>query len=331
MARLNISTKELYMQEATFSSIWKFLRSSVQLGINLAKRNKTNKNVYRPEDIVVLTYIKKDGMSVSVRNGAITYRQNISPEEEKILNGKKQSALDNKDNRYFYSDDDTDFHDKECEAVKNILPEHFKASKERPIGFAPCPKCKRQMALREMCSPFVKQIPSVNRLLTKKKISDKQLWKYAFCYKLKMNYENQDELKVKGREDTWIVEGFDENKLTLWHNNYTKLSPIERIITSGYHKQDIGKMSLNLMLEYINEYTFDRHIEGEIVKNEDNPEVVQAIVDSYETLGIAQTAELVSKDDMEIIESKMVEQIKYNIGFWSRIRRATMGLIGTIF
>ncbi len=184
-------------------------------------------------------------------------------ESERLALGRKQSALDNQKNRYFYSKFGDRYHDKDCEMIREIPPEDFLASTVVPEGYKPCRKCCRRVYLRKACAPYVKQIRIVDHILRKQGITDSQLGKYAFEYGLKFRVDEAGDLVVKGKEDTWIIKAFDSGKLTLWHNNYVKTTPEERYITSGFHNQGMEGKKLNALLEYINDYTFEKHLAAE--------------------------------------------------------------------
>lgn len=119
------------------------------------------------------------------------------------------------------------------------------------------------MFLRKACSPYVKQIPQVDRLLIKAGLTDYQLEKFVYEEELKFKTDQAGELTVKGKEDTWIIKGFQTMELSLWHNNYVKTAPRERYITQGFHNQGMDGKRLYSMLTYISAYTFERHLAGE--------------------------------------------------------------------
>ena len=74
---------------------------------------------------------------------------------------------------------------------------------------------------------------------------------------------DEDKLKVFGPKDTWIIKGIVKNQLRLFHNNYKKTSPTERVIVQGYHHQKLEGATLNDMLRFISLYTFEKHLAGE--------------------------------------------------------------------
>lgn len=261
--RYDEAKKVLYVSEENFNGIWRYLRNSVDLGIRIQKKRKNEIAITTPDDIVDLSFLHRTGSEAVIENGQLTYIAKEIPQSEKELLGRKQSLLDNAKYLYFYDEDDNIYHDKDCERVKEILPARFKASENRPGGKRPCKKCRRRMFLRKSCSPYVKQIPQIDRLLTKAGITDYQLEKFAYEEELKFKTDQAWELTVKGKEDTWIIKGFQTMELSLWHNNYVKTAPRERYITQGFHNQGMDGKKLCSMLTYISGYTFEKHLAGE--------------------------------------------------------------------
>ena len=266
--RFNPNTHIAYIVRSSFNGIWKYLRNSVDLGIRIQKENDKEVSFDCPEDIVDLSLLQKSGSKAIIKDGEIVYIRKEVSQEDRNAQSKKQSLLDDKRNRFFYDARENIYHDKECEYIKEIAPEYFMAAKAVPEEFNPCRKCRRRMCLRKACEPNVKEIPLVNQLLTKAEIKDVYLEKLVFQYGLKFHVNTTGELTVIGKEDTWIIKGFDKDCLSLWHNNYVKTSSTERYITDGFHNQGMDGKSLYWMLECINSYTYDKHLESEDVNVE---------------------------------------------------------------
>ena len=128
-----------------------------------------------------------------------------------------QSALDNPTYRFFYAFDSGIYHDKDCEFIKEIQPELFTPAEERTQTRKPCRRCLRIIYLREMCIPYVKQMPAVNRLLKHGDIENNYLERLAFEYGVKLRVDPDGSLVVSA-EDTWKISGFDKDSLSLWQN-----------------------------------------------------------------------------------------------------------------
>ena len=258
----------VFMPESNFNAMWKYLRNSIDIGIRLHRENGIKLSINHPQDIVDVSNLNKQGYVANINDKGIAYE--ASPEKMKAM-GRKQSMLDNLDNRYFYGSHEEVYHDKECECVRAIAPDGFMASEFIPEGRVPCQKCRRKILLRELCSPYNKAIPIVDAYMSNFGISDRQLEKYAYVYKFKLWIGANNELMLKCREDTWFIKGFKNRHLVLWHNNYSRINEHERLITEGFHKQGVEGWQLFPILEYINSYEFEKH--NNVEKSTDIAEV----------------------------------------------------------
>lgn len=262
VVRFDKQNNMLYISEENFNGIWRYLRNSVKLGIKIHEKEDEFSNMHA-EDIVDLTHLQRKGSEVVLKNGKLSYIAKDLSQEEKALLSRKQSLLDHTKNVYFYDIEDSIYHDKDCDRIKMIAPANFMASETFPEGRTPCKKCRRRIALRKACNPYVKQIPLVDRMLVKAGITDSALEKFVYEDDLRFQTGDARELIVKGKEDTWIIKGFDTMQLSLWHNNYVKTAPRERYITQGFHNQGLNGKKLYLMLKYISDYTFEKHLAAE--------------------------------------------------------------------
>ena len=73
----------------------------------------------------------------------------------------------------------------------------------------------------------------------------------------------QLELTVKCNEDTWIIKGFEDDFLFLWHNNYIKTDSSERYITDSFNNQEINTATISELFDYIHEYSYEKHLAAE--------------------------------------------------------------------
>lgn len=263
IVRFDSDKQIVYISEGNFNAIWKFFQKSIDLGIRIQREKGTEISINQAEDILDLTFLERKGSMPIIREGKLRYIAREMSEKGKRALSRKQSLLDNRKYKFYYASDEELFHDKDCECIKAIPPESFEASDTVPEGLRPCKKCRRRMYLREACSPYIKQIPQVDQLLKKGGITDFQLQELVFGKGLKFRIDTAGELTVKGREDTWIITGFDKGYFSLWHNNYVKTGPGERYITQGFHDQGQEGKKLYFMLNFICSYTFDKHLEAE--------------------------------------------------------------------
>ena len=259
--RWDEENRVVYLAAGNFEGLWKLLKSSVKKGF-LNNPDKVAPSA-RPTDIVDLECMCTDTNVAYIKEDRIAYKSREIPAEKLKLMGKKQSALDNPRNWFFYSSEGGFFHIKDCETVKTIKPEVFRGSPDIPEGYMPCYRCRRKIFLRVACDPYVKQINRIDRMLKKYEIRDSKLEMYALTYGFKFRLGDEGELYVTGAEDTWLIKGLDEGKFYLWHNNYVRTGPRERTFTSGFHDQEVASRNLNFILEFIHDYSFERHLEEE--------------------------------------------------------------------
>ncbi|MBE5905246.1 MAG: hypothetical protein E7277_00430 [Lachnospiraceae bacterium] len=251
------------IQENVFNNIWKYVKNGVALGIQIAKDSGEDVWCEEPEDILDLGFLDRRGSRAVVENDCIVRKARTQLNENKQAWGRMQSALANPHNHFFYSEMEQVYHDKECELIHEIPAEAFQATEKRPEDREMCCLCARKSYIRQMCHPYVKQIGRVDYMLKSRNLRTDDLERMALSYGLKLRMEDTNTLWVKGAEDTWLIKGFEEAQLSLWHNNYVRLSPKERYITSGYHNQGMDGRGLYAMLEVIRKYTFAKHLAAE--------------------------------------------------------------------
>lgn len=284
---IDMNSGNIYISESAFNGAWEMLKKSVKTGIRIALKNGGSP-ISEPEDILIFDHLMRTGSAPILEKDRIKYIQKELTKEERFRNSRKQSLIDNPRMLYFYADGGRYFHDKECEEIKYILPEQFRASDMIPDKEM-CPKCRRMICLRKACFPNTKQIPFCNKILTEHKIKDWKLQYFVMDAGLKFHAETLDEMQVTGREDKWIVKGLRNGKLELWHNNYVRTGPADRYITEGYHIQILEAQTLLQILYYIQNYSFAKHLEHEqqpeceVNQNSDNTSDKEIISDKENT------------------------------------------------
>ena len=255
--RIHELTGDLYISEKVFNAIWPSLRESIKIGIELAPEDAENV-AKTPEDTVYLELADRKNQKPVLTSKGIKYEIIQPSEEEKKLISRRQSMMDNRDLIFCYSKQGGYVHDKYCPDIKEISDEDFMASAVYPEGFLRCPHCRLMMVLREACKPKTKQIPALFALFRNRSVGYKQLKKLINEKGYRFYLNSPDELTVETREDSWIVRFRENKELSLWHNNYVKISDTERSIREGFHKQgDFGK-SLKFVLDYIDGYSWER-------------------------------------------------------------------------
>jgi hypothetical protein len=262
-AMLDIERGNVYMAEVNFNAVWGDLKRSVKLGIQIAQLEEKPCLVKEPEEIIVLEHLVREGSDPVIENNVIRYHQREQTEEEKKIYGRRQSLLDNPRMLYFFSEPGMYYHDKECTSVKEILPEQFRASETIPKDKEICPKCKRLIYFRKATYPNTKQSGICNRIFQKQKVPNSLVSHYIMDLGMKFHATTLDEMQVEYAEDSWIIKGLNNNVLHLWHNNYVKTSETERYITDGFHNQNVDRKKLIQILNYVEEYSWQKHLANE--------------------------------------------------------------------
>jgi ssDNA-binding Zn-finger/Zn-ribbon topoisomerase 1 len=262
-AMLDTERGNLYMSEANFNSIWGYLKRSVGLGIRIAQQEGESCPVQNPEEIVVLDYLVREGSHPVIEDNVIKYQHRELTNEEKQLYGRRQSLLDNPRMLYYFSETGRYYHDKDCESVKEILPEQFHASETMPEDKEICPKCRRLIYFRKATYPNAKQSGICNRIFLNRQVPNSMISHCIMDLGMKFHATTLDEMQVEYGEDTWIIKGLDTDMLSLWHNNYVKTSETERYITEGFHNQNVDRKKLVQILKYIEGYSWQKHLANE--------------------------------------------------------------------
>ena len=217
---------------------------------------------------MVFDYLMRQGSTPVIENDVIKYVAREMTDEEKYKNSRKQSLMDNPKMLYFYSDNSRYYHDKECDDVKDIIAERFRASDTMPDGKEMCPKCRRKLLFRIACYPNTRQMPICDRIFKKHHVSDGRIQHYVMDVGMKFHATDYSQMHVEGIEDNWIIKGLDSDIIELWHNNYVKTSSTERYITDGYHNQKVDRDTLGQLLNYIETYSWQKHLQHEGIKIE---------------------------------------------------------------
>jgi hypothetical protein len=262
-AMLDTEQGNVYLAEPNFNSIWSSLKRSIGVGILIAQQEDKPCPVKKPEEIVVLDNLGREGSDLVIEDDGLKYKHRNLTIEEKKLYGKRQSLLDNPRMFYFFSETGRYYHDKECDSVKEISAEQFRASETIPEDKEVCPKCKRLSYFRKATYPNAKQIGVCNRIFQNQKVPDSLVYHYIMEKDMKFHATTLDEMQVEYEEDTWIIKGLNNNMLHLWHNNYVKTSETERYITDGFHNQNFDRKKVIPILNYIEGYSWQKHLANE--------------------------------------------------------------------
>ena len=268
-ATINTENGYVYFPEGSFNSAWKVLKNSIAKGVRISEEQTGSSPISKSEDVLVFDYLLRQGSTPVIENDVIKYVAREMTDEEKHKNSRKQSLLDNPKMLYFYSDNSGYYHDKNCEDVKYIIPERFQASDKIPDGKEICPKCKRKLFFRIACYPNTRQMPICDRIFKKHRVSNGRIQHYVMDVGMKFHTTDYSQMQVEGVEDNWIIKGLDTDSMELWHNNYVKTSFTERYITDGYHNQKVECDTLGQLLNYIETYSWKKHLQHERIMLEE--------------------------------------------------------------
>lgn len=256
--------KRVYIKDTQFNIYWKNLRKSIQIGIENNQEYCEHNDIKTPEDIVDLRILRDDIHEPYIQNGIIKIRvKKVDVPKEIQTKRARQSKLDNPLNVFFYSCNrkgSRQVHDRECDVLDSIPDDKFMGSTEIPDGYILCKKCKRNLLIRMGCYPNTKQIPICGRFFHEHRVGTTEIEK-MIDKGITFHAEDMNVMTINGIEDTWQVRAVGDN-VSLWHNNYVRVSNTERYITDGFHNQNYtGNMTG--MLRYIEGYTWQKHLQGE--------------------------------------------------------------------
>ena len=258
------SFKQVFIKDTEFNIHWKNLRKSIWIGIENNPDYCQENGIKAPEDIVDLGLLNDYTHEAYIENGKIKSRPiNTIFSKETNQRRARQSKLDNPKNIFFYSSNkegSRQVHDKECDVLDSIPDDKFMGSHEVPDGYILCKKCKRKLLIRMGCYPNSKQIPICGRFFQKYRVATTEI-EHMVDNGITFHAEDYSVMTINGIEDTWQIRAVGGG-VSLWHNNYVKVSDTERYFTGGFHHQKCtGNMTS--MIRYIEDYTWQKHLEAE--------------------------------------------------------------------
>ena len=169
-------------------------------------------------------------------------------------------------NLYAYSHTELLYHDRDCKLVSEIPDDEFQMSAEcKPLSL--CPICEKRAIIRGGIIDDYKHIDDYMVFFKGATVSILHFLVLQNGGKFRFIDEKKNCIKIKVREDEWLLEKID-NTYHLYHNNYIKLENNERHFTDGFHKQQCRLSSdAFYTLSTICTYSYDKHIE-EIAEQE---------------------------------------------------------------
>lgn len=263
-------TKQIYVAEGTFNAYWRsvskrlcgFLRENGTPSLSHSAMNK----------YVDLSLAKKAGYDVRINyNFQLSYEK-VEKEidiEEQRLQSKRASAMDDCRIRFVFDKCDDLVHDKSCRLVQGIILHNFGATETVPENRRVCERCRRSLYIRKAIKTDTKHFAWYKHFFDRGWVSTDLLEKYLWNEAAELHMDSPDELRIKYREDTWIILMKSEEDYVLLHNNYEMIGEKERYITSGFHEQSRFATRLSKVMKYIDGYDWNKHFvtEEEVLSN----------------------------------------------------------------
>ncbi len=263
--------KEIYMTDGNFNKYWAIISANIWRYVN-GNENHLHISQYSMNDMVNLKYAEKPPKLVRIdKNYKLEYKGVELDIETQRLISKRASALDDSKIKYIYKKSGGFVHDRSCDMVEKIGYMDFEASEELPPDRELCPRCIRQIYIRNSIKNDNKKFAWYKRFMEKGNVSFKTIKRFLSEGNVELHMDNINELQVKCHEDTWIIKLNDNGKYKLYHNNYVMVNETERYITSGFHLQKCHHTTVSAMLEHIEKYSWEKHLEtkkGEVAKEE---------------------------------------------------------------
>lgn len=180
---------------------------------------------------------------------------------EEMQRRRRASLFDNRKNKYVIDKRKGIIHDRDCELVKDIPDNAFDMSSVLDEEKTICTNCRMNAYIRCGIGDDGKRIGVYHHFLTKVNASVNIIRTLTVENQGKLFMENPDIMRIKVREDSWLVKLHSNGKVTLYHNNYTVLPDDTRFFYEGYHKQIIGaKNNFFNALKIIYGYSWEEHL-----------------------------------------------------------------------
>lgn len=159
--------------------------------------------------------------------------------------------------KYIYSKSTRIMHDKTCDCVEMISSSNVGTAKRFYVGerYRYCKRCYQKAVYRS-------GIIDIGNYEIYRKFFNKHHVPIELLYELFVECDakcviEKDFIRIRCSEDTWRISLKAQNKdILLYHNNYQRNFFGERIMTKGFHRQNINNNTLVGVLEYIVKYDY---------------------------------------------------------------------------
>ncbi len=301
--RMSVEHKKVYISEGNFNRYWKTICS------NIAKENYrrgcSDQQLYSSfNELVDLTLMQTDTRIAFIESD---YKIHFKGREQDIdkqrMKSKRVNAMEDSKIRFVYSKVDNVLHDKFCEVVKDIKDEDFCPCEDIPRGKRRCIACEKKLLIRSGIQSDMKYFNWYYGFFENGHVKLQRLRGFLGVSKAKLHMDSKDELKVKCKEDNWIIIAKPDGSYILKHNNYTILDDGQRYIHSEYHIQKNYPSTLTGIMRYIEGYNWRKHLKPKVEAVEED--IVEEQVIAEEVI------------DEIIVEEKIETEEKVSI--WKRM------------
>lgn len=184
--------------------------------------------------------------------------EKIPPISQPQMSVLRQRLMSDEKVKYFYARGQQVLHDKTCPEAKKISDSGLRWADHYLGSFKPCPVCETKAYLRQGAKDIFRyaEYQKTFELLG---ITPKMQRKMYVHQGMKTESYGPGRLKIRGTEDTWILETVPgTSKVKLMHNNYRPLPDGTREFSPGYHEQVVCQ-DPGYALSVIAGYTYDKH------------------------------------------------------------------------
>lgn len=158
-----------------------------------------------------------------------------------------------------YEKDGILIHDKTCPAVRKICDEELRHTEKYLNHLHPCPLCQTKAYLR-LGAKDLYNLRGYETLFEQMQIPPRMQRRLYVHMGIKTAYLGPGQLKIWGKEDTWLLEKVPGSSyLRLLHNNYCSLEDGTRRFVPGYHEQVVCS-SAKYAFSVITGYTYAGHL-----------------------------------------------------------------------
>lgn len=174
---------------------------------------------------------------------------------------RRQSLMDDVNNKYAYSKKNMILHDRDCDLVQYIKDGDFRMLPEFDIKMELCQKCYRKALIRSAVGEDRKRLNLYVKIFDKLGYSNKRLKQLFIDHGAQLLRVDINSVTVKVNEDTWILRYYG-NMLELYHNNYYVNDDLTRTFTQQFHLQRRfeNKEDYSRALCEMESYCWDDHL-----------------------------------------------------------------------